>query len=223
MDLLRGFDFSAWQGTVDWNQVPADRAFGYLRVFEWRDATVDTHVQRNVLHASATGRTVGGYLRVDPTRWSPERETARFYGLLATFGLLSPGRLIPAVDIEPTGTPGDKVVNWPQWTGAFFDQWRLLTGLPLVVYSSGSYFNTLLGGTAGWPPWVKCWVGHSEKYSRPKGLPAEQWAGGTWYEPDRAVVHQYTTTGRVSGISTAVDLDCLMPGVQLADITLHAA
>lgn len=223
MDLLRGFDFSAWQKEIDWNQLPADRVFGYLRVFEWRDATVDAQVQRNVLHASATGRTIGGYQRVDPTKWSPQREAARFYGLLASHGLLSPGRLIPAVDIEPTGTPGDKTVNWPQWTAAFFDAWRVMTGLPLVVYSSGSYFPGLLGGTAGWPAWVKCWVGHSEKYSRPRGLTAEAWAGGTWYEPERVVVHQYTTTGSLAGVSTPVDLDCLMPGVALEDVTLKAA
>lgn len=223
MDLLRGFDFSAWQKEIDWDQVPTDRVFGYLRVFEWRDATVDTQIQRNVLHASATGRTVGGYLRVDPTRWTPQCEAARFYGLLASFGLLAPGRLIPAVDIEPTGALGDKTTNWPQWAAAFFDAWRMMTGLPLVVYSSGSYFPGLLGGTAGWPPWVKCWVGHSEKYSRPKGLAAEAWAGGTWYEPDRAVVHQYTTTGSLPGVSTPVDLDCLMPGVALGDVTLKAA
>lgn len=219
----KGFDGSAWQGTIDWSTVPADRAFAYLRLVEWRMTLLDEQIQRNVLGAAVSGRLVGGYHRVDPTRWSPEREAARFVGLLATFGLSAPGRLWPAVDIEPTGTAADRAVDWPQWSKRFFSVYRDLTGLPLLVYSSGSYFGGLLGGTASWPDWTRCWVGHSEKYARPAGLPAEEWAGKTWYAPDRAAVHQYSVTGDLPGITTKVDLDCLMPGVSMSDITLRAA
>lgn len=222
--LTRGGDFARFQEVVDWALLPADREFAYLGMWDWQNLVVDKQLARNVLEGSVAGRTLGGYMRVNPTRWTPAQEARRMLALAAAHNLLAPGRLIPAVDIEPTGDKeADKLVNWPQWTASFFDSWRTLSGLPLVVYSSGSYFSTLLGGTGGWPLWVKCWVGHSEKYSRPAGLKAEDWAGKTWYEPQRCVVHQYTTTGRLAGISKPVDLDCLMPGVQLSDITLHAA
>lgn len=228
MTLTRGMDVARFQGEINWGQVPAAREFAYLGMLDWRVVDTDPQLARNVHEASESGRTIGGYMRVDPTRWPAVREVQRMAGLLSAHDLMDPSRLWPAVDIEPTGAPGDRIVNWPAWTRDFITGWKTIVGLPLVVYSSGSYFASLLGGTADWPEWVRIWVGHSERYSRPKGLPAEEWAGRTWYETQRAVVHQYTTTGQLPGITTQsgsplVDLDCLMPGVALADITLKAA
>lgn len=223
MALMRGLDVSRFQGVVNWNAVPAEREFVIVGAFDWRAGEVDNQLTRNVNEASRQGRVVGGYVRANPPRYAPHVEVRRLAGILGAYGLLSPGRLWPVIDVEPTGVQADDVrVDWSAWTRSFFDAWDTLTGLPLLVYSSGSYFTSLLGGTTTWPDWVKVWVGHSERYSRPKGLTAEQWAGGTWYEPSRAVIHQYTTTGTVSGITGAVDLDCLMPTVSLRDVVLRA-
>lgn len=223
LNVERGEDVSRFQKLIDWAELPADRVFAYLGMWDWQNLVVDNQLARNIAEADKTGRAVGGYYRTDPTRWTAEQEARRMLGLLAQHGLDKPGRLIPAVDIEPTGKPGDKVVDWPKWTREFFAAWARLTSLPLLVYSSGSYFTTLLGGTADWPAWVRCWVGHTEKYSSPPGLPAEEWAGRTTYEPERTVVHQYSHTGRIPGITGDVDLDALMPGVSRADITLKAS
>jgi GH25 family lysozyme M1 (1,4-beta-N-acetylmuramidase) len=223
LDTPRGLDVSEWQNLPDWASIPVDRAFSYVRVFEWRTGKTDGQAARNVAEASRTGRLVGGYHRADPTLRTPVEEARRFLGLLATFGLLAPGRLRPAIDIEPTNTVRDSSVDWPRWTREFFTAYRDLCSLPLLVYSSGSYFTSWLGGVADWPEWVRTWVGHSEKYSSPKGLPAEEWAGRTPYTPGRTAVHQYSTTGQLSGITTAVDLDCLMPGVTFGDLVLRAA
>lgn len=225
MVLTRGLDVSRFQSVIDWNLVPPEREFILVGAFDWRAGEVDAQLARNALEASKRGRTVGGYVRANPPRYPPHVEVRRLAGLLGAYGLLAPGRLWPSIDIEPTGVQlDDQRVDWPAWTRAFFTAWDNATGLPLIVYSSGSYFTSLLGGTVDWPNWVKVWVGHSEKYSRPeRNMPPEQWAGGTWYEPNRAVIHQYTTTGTVPGITGAVDLDCLMPTVSLRDITLRAA
>ncbi len=221
-NVERGEDVSRFQKLIDWQKLPAERVFAYLGMWDWQNLVVDNQLARNIAEADQAGRVVGGYYRVDPTRWTAEQEARRMLDLLVQHGLDKAGRLIPAVDIEPTGKPGDELVDWPKWTREFFAAWERLTKLPLIVYSSGSYFTSLLGGTADWPAWIKCWVGHTEKYSNPPGLPAEEWAGRTAHEAERAVVHQYSHTGRLDGIDGDVDLDCLMPGTRLADITLQA-
>lgn len=223
MDLLRGLDVARFQNEIDWMSVPEERVFAYLGMYDWKNLVVDNQLERNVREGSAAGKVLGGYMRTNPVRWTPDQEARRMVGLLSTYDLADPGRLWPAVDIEPTGTPGDATVDWPEWTHGFFDAWTDLTDLPLMVYSSGSYFSTRLGGTEDWPDWVRLWVGHSERYSRPKGMAAEDWAGKTFWETEKAAVHQYTTTGQVPGITPLVDLDCLMPGVELEHITLQAA
>lgn len=230
LDLTRGLDASEYQYVPDWSSIPVDRQFCWLRLFEWRTGAVDKQLARNVLEASRTGRVVGAYLRADPTLRSPAEEARRLLGLAAVHGLLAPGRLWPAIDIEPTGTARDRGLDWGKWTRAFFAEYRALSGLPLMVYSSGSYFSVWLGGVADWPSWVKCWVGHSEKYSQPQGLSAEEWAGRTQYLlGGRTAVHQYSVTGLLPGITypdghpRETDLDCLMPGVNLADLVLRAA
>lgn len=227
----RGLDASAYQYDIDWAKVPTGIHFAYLRMFDWRADRLDDQIGRNVFGGSR-GRVLGGYHRVDPVRRTPSQEASIFVALLRATGLDCPGRLIPAVDIEPTGDKvADGKVDWPRWTREFFAIYRTVTPdvLPLMVYTSGSYFDSLLGGTADWPTWVTCWVGHSEKYSRPAGLPAEEWAGKTWYQRGRARVHQYTTSGHLSGITypdgrpREVDLDSLMPGVELADVMIPLA
>lgn len=220
-DLIRGGDYSRFQGPIEWDRVPSDRLLAIIGMWDWVNLAVDQQLARNVREAKRTGRTVGGYMRVNPTRWPAATEAKRMLELLAEHDLGQPGCLWPSVDIEPTNTPADATVDWPRWTRDFFKAWAELTDLPLLVYTSGSWFASLLGGTADWPSWVKCWVGHTEQWSVPKGVPTEEWAGKTKHELERAVVHQYSHTGRLSGIAGDVDLDCLMPGVALESITLQ--
>jgi GH25 family lysozyme M1 (1,4-beta-N-acetylmuramidase) len=223
VDLVRGGDYSRFQGVIDWDQLPAERRIAILGMWDWKNLVVDNQLARNVSEAKRTGRVVGGYMRVNPTRWTAAIEAKRMLDLLAQHDLDKPGCLWPSVDIELTITPADASVNWPQWTREFFAAWRILTSLPLIVYTSGSWFKSLLGGTDDWPDWVKVWVGHTEQWGTPKGILAEQWAGKTSYELSRAVIHQYSHTGRLSGITGDVDLDCLMPGVALESITLQGS
>lgn len=221
VDLIRGGDYSRFQGPIDWDQVPPERRLAILGMWDWVNLVVDNQLARNVAEAKRTGRVLGGYMRVNPVRWIASVEAKRMLDLLVQHGLDQPGCLWPSVDIEPTNTPADATVNWPQWTREFFAAWRSLTKLPLIVYTSGSWFKALLGGTADWPADIKVWVGHTEQWGTPKGITAEQWAGKTPYELERAVIHQYSHTGRLSGVTGDVDLDCLMPGVALESITLQ--
>lgn len=228
LNLVRGKDISGWQGPFDWASLDAATVFLMLRLFEWRPTGgtswpwgIDHQLDRNVRMGAQYGKVVGGYHRVDPTRWTPEVEARRMVGLLNLHGLLAPGRMRPAVDIEPTGDKAaDANVDWPKWTRGFFAAWSELTAAPLRVYTSGSYFQSLLGGVAEWPAWVDCWVGHTTEWSTPvKNMPPDEWAGRTQHLlGGRAVLHQYAKPP-----AAPLDLDCFMPGKTWADAVLTAA
>lgn len=224
-DLVRGKDISAWQGQFNWSALDAMTAFVMLRLFEWRPGGgtswpwgIDVQLDRNVRLGAQQGVVLGGYHRVDPTRWTAATEARRMVGLLDLYGLLAPGRMRPAVDIEPTDDlAGNQRVDWPRWTREFFAAWHELTNSPLRVYASGSAFQSLLGGTADWPAWVDAWVGHTNAWSTPvRNMPPEEWAGKTTYNlGGRTVLHQYA--------KTPTDLDCFMPGKSWGDAVLTAA
>lgn len=225
-ELTRGRDISAWQGPYDHAADPARIEFLMIRLFEWRPGGgtawpwgIDTQLERNVHLGAQYGKVLGGYHRVDPTRWTAAVEARRMAGLLALHGLLTPGRMRPAVDIERTGTPADAAVDWPRWTRAFFTAWRELTGAPLRVYAAGGDFASLLGGVTDWPDWVDAWVGHTTAWSTPRNLPPDDWAGRTQHTlGGRAVLHQYAKPPAAD-----TDLDCFMPGKTWADAVLTAA
>lgn len=232
LDLKRGVDISAWQGLFNWAALDPRVVFAMLRLFEWRADGgsyngvrwpwgIDVQLDRNVRLGAERGVVLGGYHRVDPTRWTPEEEARRMIGLLNLYGLLCPGRMRPAVDIERTGNKdADDAVDWPEWTRQFFVAWRELTDMPLRVYAAGSEFVSLLGGVADWPDWVDAWVGHTTAWSTPiKNIPPDDWAGKTHHIlAGRAVLHQYAKPP-----AAALDLDCLMPGKTWANAVLTAA
>jgi hypothetical protein len=233
-DLVTGRDISAWQGPYDHAAEAARIKFLMLRLFEWRPAGgsfngvswpwgIDPQLERNVLLGAQHGKVLGGYHRVDPTRWTAEDEARRMVGVLNLHGLLAPGRMRPAVDIERTGIKAaDDAVNWPVWTRQFFAAWRELTNIPLRVYAAGGDFANLLGGVDDWPDpsEVDAWVGHTTQWSTPiKYMPPDQWAGQTPHHlGGRAVLHQFAKPPAAD-----TDLDCFMPGKTWADAVLTAA
>lgn len=227
LNLVHGKDISGWQGEYDWQADGFGAEFYMLRLFEWRAGGgtnwpwgIDHQLDRNVRLGAQHGKVLGGYHRVDPTRWTAEVEARRMVGVLNAHGLLAPGRMRAAVDIERTGTSGDANVDWPRWTRQFFAAWREITGMPLRVYAAGSDFASLLGGVSDWPSWVDCWVGHTTAWSTPvKNMAPAEWAGKTQHTlGGRAVLHQYAKPP-----AAPTDLDCVMPGKTWADVVLTAA
>lgn len=236
----RILDVSEWQGEIDWEAVPASVVGGVVRVAEWRldrgGPRLDRQARNNVLGLLGTGRAVGGYMRVNPPRRSPEDEAVLFCALLEHFGLDEPGCIVPAVDIEPTvdasSTPEEKAaeaaVNWPWWTREFIRVYQDIAADPrLRWYTSGSFFDSRYGGVVDIPLDVTLWVGHwSGAFSNPKnpnGDPAlaEAWAGRTPYVfSGRTQMHQYFKAPMPGITANVVDLNCLMPGVQLGDVVL---
>lgn len=239
MSLLRGLDVSRNQHTIGWQAIPDERAFALIGLTHWPTGEVDWEAENNVAGCLRRGAIPGGYQRINPLRNTAEREAALFLSRLDSLNLLGHGRLLPAIDIEPvktgldsSGKPidleRDAGIDMAVWTREFFAAWMdLSVGSRILWYSSGSFYASRYGGLAGIPAAVSLWPAHwSGQYSNPKNpandpLLAEQWAGKTTYVGSAehpALIHQYWSKGTVPGIDGAVDLDCLMPGVSLADV-----
>ena len=231
-ELLRGVDVSRNQKAISWPAVPDRVAFALIGLRHWPTGELDWEAANNVVGCNQRGVIAGGYQRINPLRNTPEREAAMLVDALAFLDLFGPGRLLPAIDIEPVESGKDREaeagIDMHVWVRAFFAAWMHLTsGVRILWYSSGSYYAGKYGGMSGIPAGVSLWPAHwSGPFSNPKNptndpILAEQWAGSTPYVGDAehpALIHQYWSKGTVPGIEGPVDLDCLMPGVRLTDV-----
>ncbi|GGM78528.1 hypothetical protein GCM10012275_56430 [Longimycelium tulufanense] len=106
-------------------------------------------------------------------------------------GAHSPSSLPPCLDIEVTGS------DLRSWCGTFVRRLRDRLGTHAVlVYASTNFIQTHLGEDWANTHDVLWWVAH---YGRAPGQPG--------HRTPRVVMHQYTSSGRVPGISGGVDMN----------------
>jgi hypothetical protein len=229
-ELVRGIDVSEYQGVIAFADLPDSVKFVIVRLREWRTARggdrYDQYVEANLANAGVRGIALGTYVRVDPVRVQPEIEALLFVALNQRFGGFDGGMVIPAVDIESVDGSLAWTTDPPSWTRRFFREfWTLMPGQRIRLYTNGVGLEAIGGVRDLNPELVTVWAAHfSGAFSNPKnptGDPAlaEEWAGKTPFHLEgRTTMHQYFNKGRVPGIAGDALLDCLMPGVELADL-----
>lgn len=184
---LEGIDISYWQQSINW---PAVKAAGknYAMIRAGHGLEADTKFATNWAGAKAAGIPRGAYHWISP-QYSVATQANIMINAMKTMG---PDDLPPMLDVEERGgrTPAqitDAVREWIRLVKA-------ATGRTPIIYT-GIYF---------WTDYVKStefnqhplWVPHYGVTC--PGLPA---AWSKW------AFHQYSSTGRVGGISGNVDLD----------------
>ena len=192
-----GIDVSHWQGTIDWPRVAgAGKKFVFLKASEGRNYTDPTYAG-NRQAAKAAGLRTGAYHFA-----RPETVAGDAVGEAQVFvaaAKLQSGDLRPVLDIEVNGGLG--VAALQAWVRTWLDEVYRLTGQRAIVYTSPNFWRTSMGDTqsiaqAGYTTlWIAHWGASSPT------VPAGNWAGYGWS------FWQYSSTGRVSGISGDVDLD----------------
>ena len=206
---IPGIDVSHWQGTIDWTKVAAaGKRFVFMKATD--DTTyIDPTFATNRAGARDHGLVVGAYHFARPdTSPGDARREARFFVEVAD---PRPGNLLPVLDIETNdGLDQDGLTKWAR---AWVDEVRQLTGVTPLVYTSPYGWLTRTGDTRllardGAPLWVAPWGVESPT------VPAGNWDGRGW------VVWQHSSTGRVPGITTNVDLD-VAAGTSLGRITIR--
>lgn len=198
--MAQGIDTSDAQGSINWAAVAASGVeFSYIKLSEGESSSYATAAAQ-FNGATAAGLVTGGYHFARPA-YSPQANAAAFAEQLTSLNAID-GHLPPCLDLE-VGTG-----NLSAWASAFVTELRRLTGCQRVmVYSSFSFFTTQI--TDSWmDDDVLVWI------ARYNGTPGH----GIGYSSPRLALHQFSQTGRIPGISGAVDLDyAMMPLDQMGD------
>lgn len=197
-----GIDVSHWQGTIDWARVAsAGKTFAFLKASQgtsYRDATYAT----NRANANAAGIPIGAYHFADVTK-SPSAATGAKAEADWFVSVAQPaaGDLPPVFDIETNNGLGQVALT--DWAMTWLERVRQLTGIYPMVYTSPSGWNTRFGtsgNVVAESGYGLLWIAHWTTNPSPT-IPANNWAGNGW------TFWQYTSSGTVSGIAGAVDLD----------------
>lgn len=189
---IKGIDVSKWQGDIDWQAV-ADSGikFAIIKATEGT-SYVDPYFAANWEGAKAAGLLVSAYHMLWPSLLA-EKQAAHF---LATLGDRKAD--LPLVLDAERPAVGN--------IGAFVEEMALAVeaadGRKPFIYTAQNYWNTHVGWAPGWadyPLWVADYDAASP--AMPTG----------W---DSYTIWQYSSTGRVAGISGNVDLNLFQGNLQ---------
>jgi lysozyme len=209
-----GIDVSRWQDDIDWPKVAAtDVEFVIMKATEGSKYEDPTYVT-NLAGATAARLSVGSYHVATPkdTAADPVAEADHFVATARN----AVGDVLPVLDIEHTG--GLKVSQLQDWVQAWVMRVKARTGVRPMIYASPYFWRTYLGDSRwfadhGYPLWIANW-----KVNEPD-VPAANWGGEGW------TFWQWTSEGRVHGITTNVDRDHFhgadLRNGQIARLTVH--
>lgn len=188
---VEGIDVSQWQSTVNWPMVrAAGKRFAIARILHW--PTRDTQFDRNWREIRANGLIRGAYIYFDPRY----EVAAQADIVVRAVGRLGQGDLPVTLDIEqpPPGLPSP--TRYAAMVRDLADRIEAGTGRRPMIYTGRYYWPSYVQSTAfrDHPLW------HAQ-YTTTQPCPyiADAWRAWAFW--------QYSSTGRVSGISGNVDLD----------------
>lgn len=187
-----GIDVSRHQGRINWPQVAASGiTWAYCKASEGVGYTDPTYAE-NVDGARRAGIRVGAYHYCRPSGPYPATDAAREVSWFADQHP-HPGALdlTPALDIEETDLDRKDTARW---LTVAVENLRERGPARPVVYCSPGWFNAAVEAYR-WQNVADLWVAHWTGEDRPT-LP------NGW---DRWIFWQYTSLGRVDGVSGRVD------------------
>ncbi|MFT8636486.1 MAG: GH25 family lysozyme [Pseudoclavibacter sp.] len=183
-----GVDVSNWDGTINWTAVrAAGKTFAGVKQMEgtWQDPTY----VRNVDGAHASGLSVWHYAFIssESGAWQADRQSATLHNLHAADVIV--------LDFEGAYATLDRAIGWAQEMRA------LHPSSELAIYMSSSVAN----GPINFQPVRNqavslCVANYGLNDGRYHGWPSTPAWGSV-------IAHQWTSVGRVPGISGDVDLD----------------
>jgi GH25 family lysozyme M1 (1,4-beta-N-acetylmuramidase) len=194
-----GVDVSNWQGTVKWSSVrAAGTQFAYIKATE---GTTYTNPRFGASYPSAyyAGVIRGAYHFALPNKSSGAAQADFLFQHGGAWS--ADGRTLPAaVDLEynPYGADCYNISQaaMRSWIAEFLNRYYSHTRRYAVIYTTTDWWTRCTGNYSGFASHHPLWL--ARYGSAPGALPAG-WGFYTFW--------QYTQTGRVSGISTAVDRD----------------
>lgn len=186
---VRGVDVHGAKGAIDWRRVrEAGFEFALLKTSEGRTFD-DERFAFNRAAAKAAGLVVGGYHFARPDNNTAAEEAAHLLRIYRP----KPGELRPALDWEqnpPTAA----------WALEFLGKVEAAIGAPPILYSFPDFLRRTGSHHAlsRFPLWYARF-GANDGNVHPAQPPS----------PLKVAIHQFTSRGRVPGISGNVDLNVL--------------
>ena len=198
-EIYRGIDVSEWQGDIDFGKVKnAGVEVVYIRAgqgFSYEDARFEENYEK----AKRNGLKVGVYHYMTARSVEDARTQAQFFASLISKKQID---CKLAMDFESFGNLSNTQIN--EIALAYLRELQKLTGKEVIVYSNtydAKYIFNLQ--VAQYALWVAQY-GVSEPQDNGKW---KNWEG-----------YQYSSTGRVNGISGNVDLDRYTKDIFLSNI-----
>ena len=189
-----GIDVSKWNGSIDWNAVANSGVKFVIIRCGYRGSTLgalieDSRFRANLSGASAAGLKVGVYFfsqAVDEVE--AVEEASMVLSLVGGYGLSYPVFL----DLEDSGGRADGISAATRTkVAAAFCRTIQSGGYKAGIYANKTWLTSKLnvGSLSGYTIWLA------------------QYAASPTYSASRYDIWQYSSTGRVSGISGSVDMN----------------
>ncbi|MFC3885468.1 GH25 family lysozyme [Bacillus songklensis] len=185
-------DVSHHNGNIEWRKVALDGVRGvYIKATEGRTYT-DPKFLINYKSAKSAGLRVGFYHFARPDNNRPADEVNHFINVTQSLEADLPYSL----DLEVAADLGaDRLTDFAyEWLMGLVNK----TGHPVMIYASAGYARSYLKSKLGQFP---LWVAHYTTERTPM-------ANHTW---DQWHMFQYTSSGKVNGISGNVDINEAIP------------
>ncbi|MEV4733031.1 lysozyme [Saccharopolyspora sp. NPDC049426] len=200
---VEGIDVSNHNGEIDWSQVAADgKKFTFVLATDGTSFTNPRYGEQ-YRGAKEAGLIAGAYHFARPGSSSAEEQAERF---LDTADYQADGKTLPPVldlEVDPKagGCYGLSVDQMQQWTKTFNEKVKERTGKDAIIYANPSFWRECMGSTDAFGNhalWLASYDVDSP--SVPNGF-------GDWD------FWQYTSKGKVAGISTNTDLNQYKEGL----------
>jgi len=196
---VAGVDVSHWQGYINWNAARASGIeFAYIKATEgtgYLDSSFDSSYPR----AYYAGVVRGAYHFALPNRsagWVQANFFVNNGGAWSADNRTLPGML--DIEYNPYGSVcyGMSQTSMVAWIRSFISQYHYRTGRWAVIYTTLDWWSRCTGNYGGFASNNPLFVA---RYASSAGTLPRSWSFWT--------IWQYTSVGRVSGISGNVDRD----------------
>lgn len=185
MAVYKVIDVSEWQGKIDWAKVKKAGVVGAIIRYADNDY-VDKRFDENMTNAKAAGLHVGCYIfSRSKTRAEAERDATRLYNASKKYNPDMP--LYIDLEVAAISKYADTVAP------AFLNKMKSLGGRG-GVYANLNWWNNYLKNTAN-------------NYSASPFWIAQYYTKMTYKDPGKMGMWQYSSSGKVDGISTRVDMN----------------
>jgi GH25 family lysozyme M1 (1,4-beta-N-acetylmuramidase) len=200
---LSGIDVSSYQGNVNWTAVRrAGITFAIAKATEGTGYT-DRYINQNIAGMKRAGIIPGAYHFAHPGIDATAQANKFTSVVRAANGGNFRGLLQLVLDLEVTDGRSPAQV-WA-WTQTFVARVKAVTGRPCIIYTGFYFWRDRVGNpnnNLNCPLWLAAYVPESST----AGLTPRAWAGVGW------AFWQYTSSGRVAGVSGNVDRDYFRNG-----------